>query len=191
MNRNKITEISENMIALHKSFDRLKGVLSTGPASHYFEQIIEFYDGCMNGAKFKVGQTVYLNKAPDITANKWPGWVGCRHFLVLDAEATVENVSYYNGQYVYDLIFKDESWLKTNIEAGVPIYSIMPVSEKHAFSFAESFISDTKSGALQDQGLDLKVENQLLKEQVRLLTTENSDLRLTLTQLKSILEINQ
>lgn len=143
MNKKKFNDIIKALDGLHESFDHLKSVTSSGPASYYFERMKEYYEGCMKASKFKLGQRVQLKENVD-TSNK-SGWEHCKHFLIKGAKASVRDVDYFDGRYVYDIEFDNETWIKdyegfTKLKKPVEV----PVKDKHVFRFAEKHLEKVK-----------------------------------------------
>jgi hypothetical protein len=130
MNEKKIKDIVSGLEGVRDAMDVLNGVLIGGPASYYYERLIDYYKGCMAAAKFKKGDRVQLRE--DAT-----GWVYCKHFLVKGAVATVEEVDYYKGDYWYDLEFDDETWVDSNGVKRVP-------ETKHTFRFSQKDLKRNK-----------------------------------------------
>jgi hypothetical protein len=139
MNKSKFNDIIKALDGLHESFDHLRSVTSSGPASYYFERMKDYYDGCMKAAKFKKGSRIQLKE--DVDTNDKPGWEHCKHFLIKGAKATIRDVDYMNGKYVYDLEFDNESWIKdyegfTKLKKPVEV----PIEDKHVFRFTEKHL---------------------------------------------------
>lgn len=61
-------------------------------------------------SQFKMNERVELAETPFIDEHHSWGWIGSKHFLVEGAKATVEEVSYYNGHFGYDIVVDTESW---------------------------------------------------------------------------------
>ena len=136
MNKKKFNDIIKALDGLHESFDHLKSVTSSGPASYYFERMKDYYKGCMKAAKFKKGSRVKLKE--DYTG-KDTGWQHCKHFMKKGALATVKEADYRDGKYIYSIMFDNESWLRDSVDfvrLKEPIE--MPVKDKHVFLFYQS-----------------------------------------------------
>lgn len=69
----------------------------------------EYRQGCLAASKFKSGDRLVLVKDIDLT-HAW-GWEHCKHFLIKGEKVTVDSYDYFNGQYVYDVIFDNESFI--------------------------------------------------------------------------------
>ena len=130
MNEKKIKDIATGLEGVRDAMNALNGVLSSGPASYYFERIIEYYKGCMAASKFKVGERVRLKE--DIK-----DWDHCTHFLIEGAIGTVEEVDYYKGVYYYDIMFDNETWIDSKGIKQVP-------KTKHTFRFAQKSLKRNK-----------------------------------------------
>lgn len=81
-------------------------------------------------SKFKVGDRVEIAETPVINEKECWGWLSSKHFLIEGAKATISEISYYNNDFGYLVIFDDESWKD---QQGV----IHPVSEKSRYHFWE------------------------------------------------------
>lgn len=138
MNKEKLNEIRESLSGVNDALCKLNSVVSHGPATYYFERIMEYFDGCMAASKFKVGDRVEL--VEDVDTSDAPGWNNSKHFLIKGAKATVDEVDYYNGKYRYSVVFDDETWINTKGEK-------VPTEKKHYFTMSESdFVSEVVSG---------------------------------------------
>lgn len=141
MDKKKFNEMIKALDGLHASFDHLRSVTSSGPASYYFERMKEYYDGCMKAAKFKVGARVQLKD--DIDTSNAPGWEHCKHFLNKGSKATIVAVDYHKGRYVYDIEFDNETYLAEYDDVTLKKFKkpkYLPVSQKHTFGFSEKHL---------------------------------------------------
>jgi hypothetical protein len=130
MNEKKIKDIVSGLEDVRDAMSVLNSVLSGGPASYYYERLIDYYQGCMAAAKFKKGDRVQLRE--DAT-----GWDHCKHFLVKGAVGTVEEVDYYMGEYRYDIEFDNETWIDRHGVKRVP-------GTKHTFRFSQKDLKRNK-----------------------------------------------
>ena len=139
MNKKKFNEMIKALDELHESFEHLKSVTNSGPASYYFERMKEYYEGCMKASKFKLGQRVQLKE--DVDTSEKPGWDHCKHFLIKGAPASIRDVDYLDGRYIYDLEFDNESWIK-DYEGFKKLRKPVEVltKDKHVFRFAEKHL---------------------------------------------------
>lgn len=128
MNKKKITGITKALDGVRLAMDELNHELSGGPASYYYERLVDYYNGCMAAAKFKVGQRVELVEA---YAGDASGWAHCKHFMLKGAKATVVGVDYYKGEYSYDIEFDIETWIDRHGAKRV-------VEKKHLFRFGQN-----------------------------------------------------
>lgn len=139
MDREKLDEMVEAMNELSAAFDNFKGVMSDGPASHYFECMKEYYEGCMKAAKFQIGDRVELKET---VTN---GWEGRNHFMTEGAKATIMDVDYYDGEYCYDIMFDKETWLKDwNDFKKLKKPIEVDVKDKHHFCFKQKALRKVK-----------------------------------------------
>lgn len=122
---------SDDIARACKMLDEASGILGGGPLSFYLRELNESYKILIDRfAPFKPGSRVKLKKTPDITPEKAHGWMGCRHFLVKGAKATVEEVGCGEGGFSFHIIFDDETWIDTEDKKREP-------KSKHHFSFRE------------------------------------------------------
>lgn len=93
--------------------------------------------------RFKVGDRVELVETPDINEKHSWGWLDAKHFLIKGAKATVNEVSYYNGQFGYAIAVDDESWIdskglvhpRSNKKCPIPDCGM--THKIHSFHFSE------------------------------------------------------
>lgn len=135
MEKEKLIQITEALNQTKEAYHNLQSALSTGPASFYFEQILDYYHGCMAASKFKEGDKVKLKE--DVDTSDAPGWHYCKHFLIKGAEATVKSVDYSKGKFYYDIIFDNETYINNDGE-------VKPVSKKHTFNFQQHYLKRIK-----------------------------------------------
>lgn len=135
MKKEKIIEITEALNQTKEAYHNLQSALNSGPASFYFEQILDYYHGCMAAAKFKEGEKVKLKE--DVDTSDAPGWNHCKHFLIKGAEATVDSVDYSKGKFYYGIIFDNETYINRDDE-------IKPVTNKHTFCFQQKYLKRVK-----------------------------------------------
>lgn len=107
-------------------------VLSSGPASYYFERVEEYVDALFGKyAPFHEGDRVAITKAPETAGTAWKG---LEHILCIGALATVDNVDYYGGSFVADIVLDKETWIG---QEGVE----HPIENKHTFRFQEQSLA--------------------------------------------------
>ena len=95
--------------------------------------ILQSANSLWQNCPFQVGQLVRLNKTPEITQEKRWGWMCGKHFLIKGAAATIETRSFYDGRFVFGLLFQDDSWISYDGK-------INPHTEKHIYSFGQSWL---------------------------------------------------
>lgn len=137
MKESDFSEIIDNIKALEK--------MSHGHLSHWhcvMRDANTIWDRC----PFKVGDLVMLNKTPEITPEKSWGWMGSKHYLIQGSLARVRERSFYDGRFVFGLLFEDESYKD---QEG----KLHPVGEKHIYSFGESWISSANYNQLPCEAL--------------------------------------
>lgn len=134
MDQTKIEDITKGLEGVRDAMQNLNNVLQGGPASYYYERIIDYYKGCMKAAKFKVGDRVELKE--DYTGDA-PGWAHCKHFLIKGAIATVKHADYYKGHYRYEIEFDNETWIDSK---GVKQVQ----NRKHCFLFGQKELKRNK-----------------------------------------------
>ena len=135
MDKKKIEDITKGLEGVRDAMDNLNGILSGGPASYYYERIIDYYKGCMKAAKFRKGERVELKE--DVDLSDCSGWVSSKHFLIKGSVATVRDVDYYQGKYRYDIEFDDETWIDHEGNKQIP-------SKKHWFCFYQKSLKRNK-----------------------------------------------
>jgi hypothetical protein len=123
MDQKKIEEITRGLEGVRDAMKNLDNVLSGGPASYYYERIIDYYKGCMKAAKFKVGDRVELKE-------DCKHWDHHKHYMIKGALATVISADYYKGNYRYEIEFDDETWINMDGVKKVP-------ERKHCFAFGQ------------------------------------------------------
>jgi len=127
--------------------DKVKKIenLTNGNLQHWI-YVLNNANSLWLKAPFQVGDLVMLNKTPEITVEKSWGWMGSRHYLIKGALARVHERSFYDGRFVFGLLFEDESYKDYNGK-------INPVKEKHVYSFGESWLSSADYGQLTCEAL--------------------------------------
>ena len=88
-----------NVYCFHKKADLIK------------EKLQQFKTFLETKSKFKIGDRIELSETPEITAKVGWGWLDSKHFLIEGAKATIQEISYYKGQFGYSIIVDNESWL--------------------------------------------------------------------------------
>ena len=135
MDKKKIEDIAQGLEGVRDAMAKLNDTLSGGPASYYYERIIDYYKGCMKAAKFRKGERVELKE--DVDLSDCSGWVSSKHFLIKGSVATVRDVDYYQGKYRYDIEFDDETWIDHHGVKRVP-------DKKHTFCFYQKSLKRNK-----------------------------------------------
>jgi len=135
MKKEKLIEITTALNQTKEAYHNLQSALSSGPATFYFDQILDYYYGCMAASKFKEGDRVKLKE--DVDTSDAPGWNNCKHFLIKGAQAVVTSVDYRKGKFYYDIIFDVETYISTDGD-------IKPVSKKHTFCFQQRYLKRVK-----------------------------------------------
>ena len=130
MDKKKIEDITKGLEGVRDAMDNLNGILSGGPASYYYERLLEYYKGCMKAAKFREGERVEL-KEDCVT------WDHYKHFMTKGALATVKTVDYYKGKYRYEITFDNESWIDMHGAKCEP-------EKKHWFMFEQKYLKRNK-----------------------------------------------
>lgn len=92
----------------------------------------EYAEGLFARAPWKTGDRVRLTLTPIINEKTAWGWLGCQHFLVKGALATVQDVDFREGKFVADVMFDDESW-----KGDGDVLHPRPADERHVFMFWE------------------------------------------------------
>lgn len=114
-----------------KMLDEASSILGGGPLSFYLRELNAAYKLLIDRyAPFKPGHRVRLKSTPLITPEKSHGWMGCRHFLVKGAKATVEEVGCGEGGFTFHIIFDDETWIDQEGKKRKP-------TSRHHFAFGE------------------------------------------------------
>lgn len=127
-----------------EAMNQFQNVMGSGPAGYYFEKLMGYYEGCMRGAKFKVGDRARLSE--DIVAKG--GWSHCGHFMKKDAKVKIKSVDYdIDKGYSYYVEFDKETYMadynpKTYKKYKKPVET--EVSQKHHFGFAEKYLKAYK-----------------------------------------------
>jgi hypothetical protein len=103
-------KILANLENVHKwIFDKPKILNNQHEFKYEIDQLAEYVEGLFSFSKFKIGDTVILNKTPIITNEISHGWIGYKDILVKGAKAKVEAVDYFKSRgFVYDLMFGKE-----------------------------------------------------------------------------------
>jgi hypothetical protein len=134
MNKEKVDQIYKSAKDLEVAFKHFNSCMGGGPMKYYLDKMVEYYEGCMKAAKYRVGDRVQLRE-------DWngiePGWQHCKHFLKRGATAKIVGVDYQNGDYVYDIEFDNETW---SDEFG----ATHPVASKHHFNYVQGELKRKK-----------------------------------------------
>lgn len=105
----KIGKIIGALSETREGLKKLESLLATGPATFYFERIVEYIDGLFSFSQFKMGERVCLVK--DIDCNDKSGWISSAHFLKKGATAVVHDLDYYGRGFRYGIVFDNDTWL--------------------------------------------------------------------------------
>lgn len=85
------------------------------PVDGEFLRLLEYYEeyriGLLARSPAKIGDRVFLMETPVITKETANGWIGCEHFLVRGAVATIGGVDFYDGKFRFGLLFDNESYI--------------------------------------------------------------------------------
>lgn len=109
MNENKIKKAIEDLESLNKVNYNLFGcVEGYSPIKSILEDALTVF----KFAKFNINDRVELIITPDIDKNIRWGWLGFKHFLIKGAVATVIDREFYKGQFVYTVLFDDDSYIE-------------------------------------------------------------------------------
>lgn len=81
----------------------------------HWKKLRAYAVGLFERAPFKVGDRVRLTKTPRIDEKHSWGLMGCKHYLVEGALATVAEVDFSDGHFEAWLHFDDETW-KSSID---------------------------------------------------------------------------
>ena len=144
MDKNKIKEVMKAVEDVTEAMNQFQSVMGSGPAGYYFEKLMGYYEGCMRGAKFKVGDRARLNE--DIVAKG--GWSHCGHFMKEGAKVKIKSIDYdIEKGYSYYVEFDKETYMadydpKTYKRHKKPVET--EVSQKHHFGFAEKYLKAYK-----------------------------------------------
>lgn len=99
-------------------------------------------------APFKPGDRVVLVETPVINEKESWGWLGHKHYLVAGAVATVKAVDYKDDQFIAEVVFDNESWLRTHgldknnnwVTFNPPVLVPVEESKKGTFAFGEKWL---------------------------------------------------
>lgn len=119
-----------------KNIQKEIGRLSGGPASFYFEKVVEYANALFDRfAPFKKGDKVRLVEDIPMTDDNY-GWHFSAHFLKEGEVAEVYSVDYINNhkgsRFVADCIFDNETFKNGD--------TLEPVKNKHLFSISEKWL---------------------------------------------------
>lgn len=107
-------------------------------------------------SKFKKHQLVQLgNNWSDSISKDSSGWSHCSHFMKRGAVVEIVKIDYREDGFIYDCIFKDESWIpKIGENKGIP----QPVIEPGTFSLREDWLEEIPDKKTETYVLRLKDE---------------------------------
>jgi hypothetical protein len=125
MKEKDISELLQNIKSIEKMFN---------VSLETYKSIIKDVDSIWLRCPFNVEDRVVLTDTPVITKEKSWGWMGSKHFLIKGAKATVKERQFYDGSFVFGLIFDDETWIDYE---GI----CQPVDRKALFFFRERWLS--------------------------------------------------
>src|SRR6267142_5517691 len=74
------------------------------------EKLQQFKRYLETQGRFKVGDRIELAETPVITDKIAYGWLDSKHFIIEGAKGTVQEISYYKGQFGYSVVLDNESW---------------------------------------------------------------------------------
>jgi hypothetical protein len=128
MNIAKLREAAKALRSAMHLFD-------DGPLEYYLLELSAAYDLLMSRyAPFKVGDRVWLRRAPDF--NEFPGWRGCEHFLIAGAKGEVRTAECGSSGFRFGVVFDEESWVNCHDQ------SVHLIREnQHQFSFGEGWLA--------------------------------------------------
>ena len=96
------------------------------------EQVMESYLSLFDRfSPYRIGDRVKLVKTCDV--DECSGWYNSKHYLVKDSKATVKGRGYSKGEFTFDIMFDNETWID---RGGCE----RKVSQKHLFGFRESML---------------------------------------------------
>lgn len=135
---NNIMKAHKVVVEFTKAFEKAFG----SSADWQVERVVESYLAMFNRfCPLKVGDRVKLMKTYDPGKEGAPGWEHCKHFMIKNAEAVVDDRGFFissktgEALFWFDLIFDDESWIDMN---GNERY--YKPSERHTFRFSEKWV---------------------------------------------------
>lgn len=105
----------QNIMDGVKTLERL-----SGGNLHHWRYVLENANSIWQKSPFKVGDLVRLTKTPEISKEKSWGWLGSKHFFIEGAIAKVVERQFYDGLFVYGLMFEDETWIDMNGKKNLP-----------------------------------------------------------------------
>jgi len=71
----------------------------------------EYRAGLLSRSPLQVKDRAILIETPVINDKESWGWLGAKHFLIKGAMATVKEVDFYKGKFIFGLKFDDDSWI--------------------------------------------------------------------------------
>jgi len=105
-------------------------ILSKGPMDYYLKGLMECREELFKRCcPFQIGDEVEL--IVDLKIEKSSGWYSCRHFLIVNAKATVREVDFYRGGFKFELEFYNESFIDFHGDEH-------PIINRHIFVFDEN-----------------------------------------------------
>jgi hypothetical protein len=113
--------------------EALKGL---GDLTYQFQKYLESHELLLSKyAKFHVGDRVRLIRAPTITSETAPGWMGSKHFLVPGALGEIREADVHNGNVAYRIVFDNESWIDNDGKT-----KLVTPERRHMYHFAEKYL---------------------------------------------------
>ena len=130
-----IRSSSDDIAKACKLLDEASSILGGGPLSFYLREMNESYRLLVDRfAPFKPGGRVKLTVTPEITMETAHGWMGCKHFLVKGAKATVQEVGCGEGGFYFHIVFDNETWIDMDGRMQKP-------TNPHHFVFRENSLA--------------------------------------------------
>lgn len=125
MNKQSLAQIIEALERLKE----LTGGYNIGDWIYSLRQANTLWDR----SPFNEGDRVTLKETPDINPETSWGWMGSKHFLVKGSVATIKQIKFHDGHFIFGLAFDDETWIDTK---GVK----QSVGDKAIYSFSEKWV---------------------------------------------------
>jgi hypothetical protein len=104
----KARELMQKVSELVSVVDLLKV-----PTKWEIERVSGYVEGLFSFAKFSVGEKVEMAETYPVSKEDSWGWMNCRHLLTVGGKATVEEVDWSNGRFVYLITFDEKSYINS------------------------------------------------------------------------------